>query len=40
MIERRYAYTTALGLFKSVISLILIIGGTFICKRINGEGIF
>ena len=40
MIERRYAYTTALGLFKSVISLILLIGGNFICKRINGEGIF
>ncbi|MEG1711046.1 MAG: ABC transporter permease subunit, partial [Clostridia bacterium] len=36
----RYSYTTAIGLFKSVVSLVLLLSGNAICKKINGKGIF
>lgn len=38
--QRRYSYTTAVGLFKSVVALVLLLISNFICKRINGKGIF
>lgn len=34
-----YSYATAVGFFKSVISLVLILGSNFIAKRATGEGI-
>lgn len=36
----RYSYATALGLFKSVISLILLVTGNAVLKKITGEGIY
>jgi len=36
----RYSYATALGLFKSIISLGLLIGGNTILKKITGKGIY
>ncbi|MCU6707725.1 ABC transporter permease subunit [Paenibacillus sp. J5C_2022] len=38
--QMRYSYTTAVGLFKSVIALILLVSGHYISKRIAGRGIF
>lgn len=38
--QMRYSYTTAVGLFKSVVALILLVVGHFISKRIAGRGIF
>lgn len=36
----RYSYATALGLFKSFISLILLISGNSVLKKITGKGIY
>ncbi len=36
----RYSYATALGLFKSIISLGLLLGGNTILKKITGKGIY
>jgi putative aldouronate transport system permease protein len=36
----RYSYATALGLFKSVISLFLLVSGNAILKKITGKGIY
>lgn len=36
----RYSYATALGLFKSVISLVLLVSGNFMLKKITGKGIY
>lgn len=38
--QMRYSYTTAVGLFKSVVALILLVGGHLISKRVAGRGIF
>ncbi len=38
--EMRFSYTTAVGLMKSVIALILLGGGDFLSKRITGKGVF
>lgn len=38
--EWRYSYATAIGLVKSVVSLLLLVGGNFICKKISGKGIY
>lgn len=35
-----YGYTTAIGLFKSVVSLVLLVVSNFICKKITGKGIY
>jgi putative aldouronate transport system permease protein len=36
----RYSYATALGLFKSVISLFLLVTGNAVLKKITGKGIY
>ena len=36
----QFSYTTAIGLVKSIVSLLLLIGGNFICKKISGKGIY
>lgn len=36
----RYGYATAVGLFKSVVSFILLVLGNKVCKWITGEGIY
>lgn len=38
--EMRFSYTTAVGLFKSVVALMLLGTGDFISKRIAGRGLF
>ncbi len=38
--EMRFSYTTAVGLMKSVVALILLGGGNAITKRLAGKGIF
>ena len=40
MVERQYSIGTAVGLLKSVISFILIIGANKAAKKITGSGIF
>ena len=34
-----YSYATAVGLFKSAISLILLLGSNYLLKKVTGEGI-
>lgn len=36
----QYGYATAVGLFKSVVSFILLILGNTICKKVTGKGIY
>ena len=38
--QRRYSYSSALGLFNSVISFILLLGSNFISKKLTDRGIF
>jgi putative aldouronate transport system permease protein len=38
--EGRYSLTTAVGLFKAVIGVILISGGNALAKKLTGEGFF
>ncbi|MEF2246267.1 ABC transporter permease [Paenibacillus sp. IITD108] len=38
--QMRYSYTTAVGLFKSAVALILLVTGHLISKRVAGRGIF
>lgn len=40
VVTQQYSYTTAVGLFKSVISIILLTLGNFVAKRLTGKGIF
>ena len=35
--KRDYSLSTAVGLFKSVIALIMVLGTNFAAKKINGE---
>lgn len=37
---RRYSYATAVGLFESVVSVILLLISNFISKKISGRGLF
>ena len=38
LLERSYSFSTALGLFKGVVTAILILGTEFLAKRIGEEG--
>lgn len=38
--QMRYSYTTAVGLFKSLVALVLLISSHLISKKIAGRGIF
>ena len=38
--QRRYSFTTAVGLFKSVISMILLTGGNLISRESFGRGLY
>lgn len=37
---QRYGYATAIGLMKSVVSVILLVTGNTVCKKISGKGIY
>ena len=38
--EGRYAYSTAVGLMQSIISVVLIFSSNFVSKKISGNGLF
>ena len=40
LIDRQYSYTTAIGLFKSVVGLFLIVVANRFSKKVSGEGLF
>ncbi|MBQ8885173.1 MAG: sugar ABC transporter permease [Clostridia bacterium] len=37
--NRRYSYTSALGLFNSVVAIVLLAGSNFVSKKLTGRGI-
>lgn len=40
LVDRQYSYTTAIGLFKSVVGLLLIVIGNTLSKKTTGEGLY
>ncbi|KIL39003.1 protein lplB [Gordoniibacillus kamchatkensis] len=40
LIDRQYSYTTAIGLFKSCVGLLLIILGNTFSKKMTGDGLY
>ncbi|MFS0870837.1 ABC transporter permease [Paenibacillus xylanilyticus] len=40
LLSQQYSYTTAIGLFKSVVGLALILIGNFISKKTTGESLY
>jgi len=40
LIHQKYSLATAVGLFKSIISVFLLLLGNGICKKVTGEGIY
>jgi putative aldouronate transport system permease protein len=38
--QRRYSFTTAIGIFKSIISMLLLSSGHFVSKKFFGRGLF
>ncbi len=38
--QQNYGYATAVGLLKSVVSLILLVLGNTVCKKVSGRGIY
>lgn len=40
LIQRRYAFTSALGLFESVCGLILLLLSNYISKKVSGRGLY
>ncbi|WP_260870988.1 ABC transporter permease [Paenibacillus xylanexedens] len=40
LLSQQYSYTTAIGLFKSVVGLALIVLGNFISKKTTGESLY
>lgn len=38
-VQQLYSYTTAVGFFKSLVAIILLGLGNFICKKITGSGV-
>lgn len=40
ILNMRYSYTTAVGLFQSIIAFILVVSTNSIAKRFGGEGIW
>ncbi|MEF3305983.1 ABC transporter permease [Paenibacillus sp. GYB003] len=40
LVDRQYSYTTAIGLFKSVVGLALIVAGNTFSKKMTGESLY
>lgn len=40
IMNMRYSYTTAVGLFKSLVSVVLLTGSHFFSKKLTGRGLF
>ena len=39
-VNLQYSYTTAVGLFKSIVAVVLLGAGNFVAKKTTGSGIF
>ena len=40
LLEAQFSYTTAVGIFKSIVGLILVVGLNALFKRKTGESIY
>ncbi len=40
LVDMEYSFATAVGLFKNIISIILVVGANKVCRRINEYGIW
>jgi len=40
LLDNQFSYTTAIGIFKSITGLILIMGGNFLSKKATGSGLY
>lgn len=40
LIDQQYSYTTAIGLFKSVVGLLLVMIGNTLSKKASGDGLY
>ncbi|NOU74294.1 ABC transporter permease subunit [Paenibacillus sp. LMG 31458] len=40
LVDRQYSYTTAIGLFKSVVGLMMIVIGNTLTKKTTGDGLY
>ncbi|UKS30947.1 ABC transporter permease subunit [Paenibacillus sp. HWE-109] len=40
LVDRQYSYTTAIGIFKSFVGLILIVSGNMLSKKMTGDGLY
>ncbi len=40
LLDNQFSYTTAIGVFKSITGLILIVGGNYISRKTTGEGLY
>ncbi|MBW7459023.1 ABC transporter permease [Paenibacillus sepulcri] len=40
LVDRQYSYTTAIGLFKSIVGLALIMIGNIFSKKVTGNGLY
>lgn len=40
LLSQQYSYTTAVGLFKSVVGLVLVLIGNMLSKKTTGEGLY
>lgn len=40
LIDQQYSYTTAIGLFKSVVGLLLVMTGNALSKKASGDGLY
>ena len=39
LLQADYSYSTAVGLFTSLISMVLVLGANFLSKKVNGESV-
>ena len=40
LVDRQYSYTTAIGIFKSFVGLVLIMFGNTLSKKMTGDGLY
>ncbi|WP_282942716.1 ABC transporter permease subunit [Paenibacillus sp. RC67] len=40
LIGGKFSYTTAVGLFKSIVGLVMVVGANWLCKKFGEEGVY